>query len=303
MAAHETVAAMNAVVTLDVALPGIVWPWLVTMNMWAKSIGTGVILVGLYLFKNYSSETKGMKLPITLISFIFLSIFLLFTLADLHQPFRMINIFLHPHWSSPITYGAWIASALMGVLTFMLYALYIKKDEALFDKLFVWAFVLSIPVTLYTAILMGMSTGRELWQTPVEFVQMVLAATLSGSATLLVYDLLYSKKFSYELTRDLAVVLFVSVTAAFIIYMGEYIFGPGKAEEVKMTLAYVQGGEYTTMFWIGQITAFIIPAVLTLLSVLNRTTNLLPLAAVLSLAGLWIVKHVWLMIPQLLPMS
>jgi len=299
MAAHETVAAMNAVVTLDVALPGIVWPWLVTMNMWAKSIGTGVILLGFYLFKNYSAETKTMKLPITLISFIFLSLFLLFTLADLHQPFRMINIFLHPHWSSPITYGAWIASALMGVLSFMLYALYIKKDEELFDKLYTWAFVLSIPVTLYTAILMGMSTGRELWQTPVEFVQMVLAATLSGSAALL----FFKSKFSYELTRDLAVVLFVSVTAAFIIYMGEYIFGPGKAEEVRMTLAYVQGGEYTVMFWIGQITAFIIPAVLTLLSVLNRTTNLLPLAAILALAGLWIVKHVWLMIPQLLPMS
>ena len=70
-----------------------------------------------------------------------------------------------------------------------------------------------------------------------------------------------------------------------------------------MTLAYVQGGEYTVMFWIGQLTAFVIPAVLTLLSVLNRTTNLLPLAAILAIAGLWIVKHVWLMIPQLLPMS
>ena len=299
MAAHETINAMHAVVTLDVALPGIVWPWLVTMNMWAKSIGTGVILVGLYMFKNYSAESKELKLPVTLISFGMLSVFLLFTLGDLHQPFRMINIFIHPHWSSPITYGAWIASALMAVLSAMIYALYIKKDEALFDKLYTWAFILSIPVTLYTAILMGMSTARELWQTPVEFVQMVLAATLTGSATLL----FFKNKFSYELTRDLAVVLFVSATAAFIIYMGEYIFGPGKAEEVKMTLAYIQGGEYTVMFWIGQITAFMIPAVLTLLSVLNRTTNLLPLAAILAIAGLWIVKHVWLMIPQLLPMS
>jgi protein NrfD len=299
MAAHETIDAMHAVVTLDVALPGIVWPWLVTMNMWAKSIGTGVILVGLYMFKNYSSESKELKLPVTLISFGMLSVFLLFTLADLHQPFRMINIFLHPHWSSPITYGAWIASALMAVLSAMIYALYIKKDEALFDKLYTWAFILSIPVTLYTAILMGMSTARELWQTPVEFVQMVLAATLTGSATLL----FFKSKFSYELTRDLAVVLFVSATAAFIIYMGEYIFGPGKAEEVKVTLQAIQGGDWTLPFWIGQVTAFIIPAVLTLLSVLNRTTTLLPLAAILAIAGLWLVKHVWLYIPQLLPMS
>ncbi len=299
MAAHETISAMHAVVTLDVALPGIVWPWFVTMNMWAKSIGTGVILLGLYLFKKYPEETRWLKLPLTVISFVFLSIFLLFTLADLHQPFRMINIFLHPHWTSPITIGAWIASGLMGVLTFMLYALYIKKDEALFDKLFVVAFILAIPTTLYTAMLMGLATARELWQTPVEFVQMMLAATLSGSATFL----LMNKKFSWEVNRDMAVVLFVSTVSAFIIYMGEYLFGPGKAEEVAATLAAVQGGEYTTMFWTGMFLAFIIPAVLTFLSVLNKTANMLVLAGVSALVGLWIVKHVWLMIPQLLSMS
>lgn len=299
MAAHETINAMHAVVTLDVALPGIVWPWLVTMNMWAKSIGTGLILLGLYFYKRYPDETKGMKLTLTLASFIFLSIFLLFTLADLHQPFRMINIFLHPHWTSPITIGAWIASVLMGVITLMLYALVIKKDEALFDKLFTVAFVLAIPTTLYTAMLMGLATARELWQTPVEFVQMMLAATLSGSA----FMLLLNKKFSWELNRDMAIVLLISTVSALIIYMGEYTFGPGKAEEVAATLAYVKGGEYTTMFWIGMVVAFIIPAVLTLLSILNKTTTMLVLAGASALVGLWIVKHVWLMIPQLLPMS
>ena len=297
--AHEMIAATHAVVTLDVALPGIVWPWLVTMNLWAKSIGTGVILLGLYLFKKYPEETKFLKFPLAAISFTFLSLFLLFTLADLHQPFRMINIFLHPHWTSPITVGAWIASALMGVLTAMLYAIYIKKDEALYDKLYIAAFVLAIPTTLYTAWLFGSMTAREFYQTPVEFVQMVLAATLSGSATLL----LLNKKFSYELNRDLAVVLFVSTLSMFIINMGEYLFGAGKAEEIAATLVYIKGGEYTAMYWIGLITAFVIPAVLTLLSVLNRTTTMLVLASVSALAGLWIVKHVWLMIPQLLPMS
>ena len=35
---HETLAATDAVVTLDVGLPGIIWGWIITMNMWAKSI-------------------------------------------------------------------------------------------------------------------------------------------------------------------------------------------------------------------------------------------------------------------------
>ncbi|MCF6201547.1 MAG: polysulfide reductase, partial [Hydrogenimonas sp.] len=38
---EHTAAATHAVVTLDVALPGIVWGWMITLNMWAKSIATG----------------------------------------------------------------------------------------------------------------------------------------------------------------------------------------------------------------------------------------------------------------------
>lgn len=45
-----TIEATRAVVTLDVPLPGIIWGWMITLNMWAKSIGTGVILVGAFYF-------------------------------------------------------------------------------------------------------------------------------------------------------------------------------------------------------------------------------------------------------------
>ena len=57
------------------------------------------------------------------------------------------------------------------------------------------------------------------------------------------------------------------------------------------------------MFWIGQVFAFIVPMVLVTLSVQNKSTGLLTLASVSALAGLWVTKHVWLVIPQLLPMS
>ena len=79
---HETIAATNAVVTLDVALPGIVWPWLVTVNMWAKSIGTGVIFMLFLLLKKYPEQVEKLRFPTTVVSIIFIHIFLLFTLAD-----------------------------------------------------------------------------------------------------------------------------------------------------------------------------------------------------------------------------
>lgn len=297
---HETIAATNAVVVLDVALPGIVWGWIITMNMWAKSIGTGIIFLAFYLLKKHPEQTGFIRFPVVVISIVFIHIFLFFTVIDLHQMFRFWHIFFHPHFTSAITIGAWMATAFVGLLFAMAYFIYLKKDEAMYDKLLGWTVLLAVPVTLYTAGLMAQSTARELWQMPTESAQMILAALLAGSATML---LLGGNKFSDAIKKDLALVLGLSAAAAFILYMAELILGPMKAEEVAAVLTYVKGGEYTVMFWIGQVMAFIVPMVLVCLSLKNQSYYLLKIAAVSALIGLWVSKHVWLVIPQLLPMS
>ncbi len=297
---HTAIEATHAVVTLDVGLPGIVWGWIITMNMWAKSVGTGVIFMLFYLLKKYPNEAGYLRFPVMVVSLAFIHIFLLFTVLDLHQMFRFWHIFAHPHLTSAITVGAWIVTILVGVLFLMTFAIFMKKDVVTFDKLLPLAVILSIPVTLYTAAIMAEATARELWQMPTEAVQMIIAATLAGSATLI----LMGKKLPYEAKRDLGIVLGLSAAMGFILYMSEMVFGPMKAEEVIATLQAVKGsGEYTTMFWIGQLMAYIFPMVLVFLSITGKNENFLKLAAVLAIAGLWIVKHVWLIIPQLLNLS
>jgi formate-dependent nitrite reductase membrane component NrfD len=301
MAAHEILAATNAVVTLDVALPGIVWPWLVTVNMWAKSIGTGVIFMLFLLLKKYPDQAGKLRFPTTVVSIIFIHIFLLFTLADLHQPFRMWHIFFYPHLTSAITVGAWMATAFVGLLFLLAFLSFIKKDNAAFDKTLTWVTILAIPVTLYTAGLMSQCTAREMWQMPTESAQMIFAALLSGSAFMI---LLSGSKLNYEAKKTLGVVLGLSAFMSFTLYMSEYIFGPMKAEEVAAVLEFIKGdGAYTVMFWLGQWMAYILPMLLIVLSRASKSENILKLAAILALAGLWLVKHVWLIIPQLLPMS
>ena len=301
MAAHEILAATNAVVTLDVGIPGIVWPWLVTVNMWAKSIGTGVIFMLFLLLKRYPDQAGQLRFPVTVVSIIFIHIFLLFTLADLHQPFRMWHIFFYPHLSSAITVGAWMATAFVGLLFLLAFLSYIKKDDAAFDKTLTWVVALAIPVTLYTAALMSQCTAREVWQMPTESAQMIFAALLSGSAFMI---LVFGSKLSWEANRSLSNVLALSAFMSFLLYMSEYIFGPMKAEEVAAVLEYIKGdGPYTVMFWLGQWMAYLLPMLLIVLSRASKSESILKLAAILALVGLWIVKHVWLMIPQLLPMS
>ena len=301
MAAHEILAATNAVVTLDVGIPGIVWPWLVTVNMWAKSIGTGVIFMLFLLIRRHPESVGNLRFSTTVVSIIFIHIFLLFTLADLHQPFRMWHIFFYPHLTSAITIGAWMATIFVGLLFLLAFLSFVKKDNAAFDKTLTWVTLLAIPVTMYTAALMSQCTARELWQMPTETAQMILAALLSGSAAMI---LLGGSKLSSDAKNTLGVVLGLSAFMSFTMYMAEYIFGPMKAEEVAAVLEYIKGdGPYTVMFWLGQWIAYLLPMLLILLSRASQKESILKLAAILALAGLWLVKHVWLMIPQLLPMS
>lgn len=298
---HETLAATQAVVTLDVALPDIFWGWFVTMNMWAKSIGTGLIFMLFLLLRKNSSEMTGLRTSTTIVSFVMMNIFLLFTLADLHQPFRMWHIFFYPHWTSAITVGAWMATVFVALESLMIVVMLFKKDTELFDKLLFWTTLLAIPVTLYTAAIMAESTARELWQMPTESVQMILAATLSGAAAII---LIGGSKLSEETKNFFASILGLSALLAFIIYMSEYIFGAMKAEEVAAVLDYVKGdGQYATMFWIGQWVAYILPMILVALYRVSKSSSILALASILAIAGLWVVKHVWLVIPQLLPLS
>ncbi|MDD5372546.1 MAG: polysulfide reductase NrfD [Sulfurimonas sp.] len=298
--AHEILAATNAVVTLDAAIPGIVWPWLVTVNMWAKSIGTGVIFMLFMLLRMYPEQAGKLRLPTAIVAFVFINIFLLFTLADLHQPFRMWHIFVYSNWTSAIAIGSFMASTFLGLLTLLVFFAWKKNDEA-YDKLLLWVTILAIPVTLYTAGLMAQCTARELWQMPTESAQMILAALLSGSAFMI---LLGGNNLSNEAKNSLGVVLGLSALMAFIIYMSEYIFGPMKAEEVAATIDYVKsGGQYSVMFWIGQWMTYLLPMLFIVLSRTSKSDSILKLAAILALVGLAIVKHVWLMIPQLLPMS
>jgi formate-dependent nitrite reductase membrane component NrfD len=300
MAAHEILAATNAVVTLDVALPGIVWPWLVTVNMWAKSIGTGVIFMLFLLLKKYPDQAGQLRFPTTVVSIIFIHIFLLFTLADLHQPLRMWHIFFYPHLTSAITVGAWMATAFVGLLFLLALFSFTKKNEQ-FDKTLTWVVALAIPVTLYTAGLMSQCTARELWQMPTESAQMIFAALLSGSAFMI---LVFGGKLTWEANRSLSNILALSAFMSFILYMSEYVFGPMKAEEVAAVLEYIKGdGPYTVMFWLGQWIAYLLPMLLITLSRASKSAAILKLAAILALVGLFLVKHVWLMIPQLLPMS
>jgi len=314
---ESTIHATQAVVTLDVPIQGIVWGSIITVNMWAKSIGTGVVfLAGFLWFRHNKEDMPNLKWAMPLIAFIALNVFLFFTLIDLHQPYRMIHIFTHPHWTSSITVGAWMASIFLGLITILLaigvgekfpgvpfkgclLTKFGRNNVSLYEKIFPFLVFLAIPVTTYTAIIMAQSSARELWQAPTEVMQMMWAALMAGSAALV----FISGEWSKEARKDLALILALSTFFSFSMYMSEYFFS-FKSSEAEAVLAFVHsGGAYNIEFWIGLTLGFIIPFFIAVGNMKSDNKTLLKFAALLALVGLFLVKDVWLKIPQMLPLS
>lgn len=218
-------AANDAQVTLDVLHSGIIWGWLVTMNFWAKSISTGVFLLGAFFMKQEGPSRRFYRLVVPAIGFVFVNITLLFTVLDLHQIFRFWHMFVWPHPTSAINLGAWVLTAYTG-LTALLTWLAWKKNDALYDRLIVPTWIIAFLATIYTAALLGQANARELWHTPTEVAQMVLAATLAGSAVFLLV-----RGATEEQRTRFAWILGLSASLALVIFVAEVVFAPQKSEE------------------------------------------------------------------------
>jgi len=314
---ESTIHATQAIVTLDVPIQGIVWGSIITVNMWAKSIGTGVVFLAVFLWYRHSKDNMpNLRWLMPIIAFLALNVFLLFTLIDLHQPYRMINIFLHPHWTSSITVGAWLASIFLGLITVLMVigvadafpsfcgkkckiTAMARNNSAVYEKIMPFLLFLAIPVTTYTAIIMAQASARELWQAPTEVMQMMWAALMAGSAALI----FISGSWSKEARKDLALVLTIAVFFSFAMYMSEYFFS-FKSSEAEAILEFVHsGGAYNIEFWFGMTLGFIIPFFLGMSYMKSENMTLLKFAALSALVGLFFVKDVWLKIPQMLPLS
>jgi hypothetical protein len=287
----------SSTVTLDVLHTGVMWGWYVTMNMWAKSVGTGVLLVGVMMMHRYGQSRPYYRRWMPLIGFAFIQLTLLFTVLDLHQMFRFWHMFVWPHTTSAINIGAWLLTAYTGLLALMVLAWW-KGRDALFDRLIVPTVVVAFFATIYTAALMGQASAREIWSTPTETAQMLLAATLAGSAAFLLVG-----SPSKEETLSLGWVLSLSAAVALVIFVAEVVFAPGKSEEAAYVIHTLLSGRLGLLFGAGLVIGFVVPAALGFLSAGRNQPTGLRIAAVSGLAGLWMVKHAWLIAPQLLPLS
>ena len=293
---------IGAEVTFDVALPKVIWGWLVSTNMWAKSIATGTFLLGLYFIKRYPEQDNFFRKWIPILGIIFIGITLLATVLDLHHMFKFWKIFFHPHFTSAVTLGAWVVSAFVIVLIISFWS-WATGNKKLFDRIMIPGFILAFFSTIYTAGIMGQATAREIWIFPVEMVSMILSAMIAGSATYLIVDAIYGNILKEKIRREIGYILFGSAGLQAAIFIGELFFAKMHNEFSYKIIQILTFGEVAPFFWLGMVFTFIIPMILVGIANEYRRYRYAWIASIFALLGLWLIKHAWLIAPQSLPLS
>jgi formate-dependent nitrite reductase membrane component NrfD len=187
--------------------------------------------------------------------------------------------------------GLWLVFELGGLL-------FDYEVAAVTNTFLVIGIPLAIGVAVYTAFLFAQAEGRDLWQSPLLPVHLIVQAFMMGGAMLLLMDLILEME--DEMVGAAVTIFAVAlIVDLFVTLLGE--LGIPHASEVAATAAHeISHGRYKNQFWYGSILAgHIIP----LLLLLAGNVFLSGFAALLAIGGLYLYEHAFVMAPQEVPNS
>ena len=288
------------------------WHWQVPAYLVTKGIGSGTFMLLALLFGLGAVEfSRPVALAGTLVSLLFIGLTTLLLIWDLERPERFYTILTRPQWKSWLTRGAFIlvGFSLVAGLWFLLEggaAVGILPDGLASGTrpLFVWGgFLLAVLSAVYTAFLFGQAEGRDLWQSSLLPVHLVVQALMVGAGALLVLGIVVPLPAAMQTALAWTFVLSL-VADLFVTLFGE--FGMPHASEVAARAAHqIRAGKYSRHFWWGSIgLGHGVALVLAVLAVqAGLSLPLMALAALAAIAGLYLFEHAFVMAPQEIPNS
>ncbi len=290
------------------------WHWPVPAYLVTKGIGSGVFaLLAVFFGLDLAAFSRPLAVLGSFVALLFIGLTTLLLVIDLDRPERFYTILTRPQWKSWLTRGAFIllGFSLVGGLWFLiegavLWRLLPFSISNLSRPFFLFVgFVLAVGSALYTAFLFGQAEGRDLWQSSLLPVHLLVQAFMAGAGVLLMLGFFVTMPgrmvialtwlFGFTLALDLFITLFGDGS------------GMPHASEVATRAAHdIQAGRFRRHFWWGSIgLGHILPLFILLVSALLGSLSFLALAvAVLAtLIGLYFFEYAFVMAPQRIPNS
>lgn len=222
----------------------------------------------------------------------------LMIIPDLGKPFRILNILVHPNWSSPLVWDILIISIYFAFSVVDLFVLqrHSESPGRWRTPTRVLAYVgLPTAVLLHsvTAWIFGLQIARAWWNTSLMAPLFVVSAILSGTALVTLLALAAERwgHFSLpaETRRWLRGFIAVSLLIDLFFVGADYItmlWGNVPSERSALNLV-LPGGSWSWLFWCEWIVGGLVPLALLLVPRLRRLPGSLGMAAGFAIVGVY----------------
>jgi len=277
---------------------GILWGWEVSGYVWTKAIAAGALIVpllaGLLGWSLPDVETEWWSYGLGLL---FLSLTGILLIKDLDQPKRFLYVLLRPHWGSWLVKGGYTITVFGGLVTLLGLSLYFDW-QGLRPVLNILTLVAGVLLAVYTAFLFGQAKGRDFWQSPGLALHMLIHAVMAGGAVFGILAL--ATQTTPEWSTFLRNLLLAAVGLNLLTMLFE-LTTTHPTEDARYTVDMITKGRYSKLFYIGVVlVGNVLPLVLL---ALGSDANLLALAGVATLAGIYFTEHIWVEAPQRIPLT
>lgn len=274
---------------------GVLWGWEVSAYILTKAIAAGAFLIPVVMgfFMWIPPEIKRLG---GIIGMIFLVVTGVLLIMDLGRPDRFLNVLFRPQFKSWLSRGAYIITAYGAVLS-----AWLGLSFAGFENALVYiepvGVVLAILTAVYTAFLFAQAKGRDLWQSPMLGVHMIVHALMAGFAVFLIF----LPGLDVNVGFRMVIVAFTIVAIALhLVTLAIELVTTHPTEDAHRTVTSILKGEFSRKFWFGMILAGNVLPILWLFAGANWAFTV---AGVLILVGLWFAEDIWVKAPQRIPLS
>ena len=295
--ADSPLLQQNAVAAYDVAHAR-PWGWQVPAYCWTKGIGAGALAVPAFAMAlGLLSANRLRDITLSAVALIFTAITTALLICDLDHKKRFLRVILMPQSKSWLARGAFILMAYSGLCGIFLMAAIAGYSAR--TPLLLWATVLvGFLAAAYTAFLFGQCEGRDLWQTPLLPVHLIVQALLGGSGVLALLPEPLGGSSAASLVAAHALV--IALALHLLMLLGEVAI-PHGTDNARYAARLMTHGRFSVAFWVGAVVLGGIVPMLLLLTTSSRMA--VGAASVLALAGLLIFEWCFVMAGQSVPNS
>ena len=270
------------------------WGKSVSAYLFTKSIAAGIGLIIAPMILLTQSFPAAIALPAWILALVFLALTNFFLVYKLERPERFIYVLTKPQWSSWLVRGAYImllyGLLLLFVLAYSLFPSLLKEPSVPVGLLMLLAFGTAV----YSAFLFGQAKGRDLWQTPLLPLHLLVHAIVAGAGALILLS---------EFMTNLQVLIpilertLAAGLAASILTLGAEFLSQHQTVNADKAVKLITVGPFRNRFWlIVFVLGHLFPAIL-------LTFQFPAMAAMLALIGSAVFEDLFVEAGQAIPLA